>query len=130
MAMTTEEVYKSSRLIPYSNISLAIYHDHMKVLGRNNLDLTTASSWTPIEDYMKEGFLILHSRILGMHFIFANVDAGTGFFGGQKTKIASYISRDEGESYDTGPILGSLLNALTGVNNIYREAGILKGIAY
>lgn len=111
-------------------MSLGLYHEHMKTLSRHNLDLTTASSWTPIEDYMNEGFLILHSRMLGMHFIFANVDAGTGFFGGQKTKVASYISRDECETFEAGPILSNLINALTGVNNIYREAGILKGVAY
>ena len=127
--MTTEEIYKNSRLIPYSYISLGLYHEHIKILSRNNLDLTTASSWTPIEEYMKEGFVILHSSTLGMYFIFANVDAGKGFFGGQKTKIATYISRDDGKTFEAGPILSSLIIALTGVNNIYREAGILKGAA-
>ena len=130
MTITPEEIFNNSRRIPFSKMSLAVYLDHMKVMSRNGLDLTMASSWTPIEEYMSEGMLIVLSSSLDMHFLFVNVDAGKGFFGGQKTRVATYVSRTGGEQYETGPVLSSLLQALTGVNNIYREAGILKGIAY
>jgi len=80
--------------------------------------------------YMEAGALILQSEALQMHFILANVDAGRGFFGGQKTRLATFVSRDGGQTYEAGPVLKDLIQGLTGINNIYRDAGILKGIAY
>jgi hypothetical protein len=129
MTTTTDEILNITRRIPYSIISNAILEDHMKVMTRNRLDLSLRSSWVPLEDFLREGTIFLESASLNMHFLFANIDAGKGFFGGQKTKIATFVSRNGGVDYEAGPVLKNLLQALTGINNIYREAGMLEGIA-
>jgi len=128
--LTADQVLASVKLVPFSTSSYLTYQNWTQVLRRNYLDLCLPSSWNTLDTYMSAGALKLQSESLHMHFILANVDAGRGFFGGQKTRLATYVSMDGGETYDVGPVLKDLIQGLTGINNIYRDAGILKGVAY
>ena len=78
---------------------------------------------------LQEGILTPRSYDLQTDFIFVNVDAGRGFFGGQKTKVLTFTSDIDRNQYFPGPVLSSLLRALVGINNLYRAAGLLKGPA-
>lgn len=78
---------------------------------------------------VKEGCLLLQSQDLETDFALINVDAGRGFFGGQKRRVLTYTSDIYRDQFSPGPVLGSLIRALVGINNLYRAAGILHGAA-
>lgn len=126
MSSTIKNILSTARRIPYKDTAPRVLQIHMESMDRNRLDLTMSQDWAPL---LLEGLLMLRSDSLDMDFLFINIDSGKGFFGGQKTSIATYISRDDEQSYEAGPVLKNLIQALTGINNIYRDAGILNGIA-
>ena len=98
---------------------------HFETVRKRSLDLQIDTTIWSIEEMVKEGAMSLSSSDLNCDFLFLNVDAGTGFFGGRKTQVLSYTSdRFRGEYY-AGPVLKTLLHGLVGINNLYRASGFL-----
>jgi hypothetical protein len=62
-------------------------------------------------------------------FLFLKVDAGRGFFGGQKSRIQVFLGSPHEDLWTPASPFGFLTLALTPVNNVYRYEGLLRGPA-
>ena len=123
-----ETIYNTTRRLPFSAVDAEQMRAHLQITNRNGLDLSIEDI-SDLEEMLQEGILTPRSYDLQTDFIFVNVDAGRGFFGGQKTKVLTFTSDIDRNQYFPGPVLSSLLRALVGINNLYRAAGLLKGPA-
>lgn len=66
---------------------------------------------------------------LNTDFLYVKLDGGRGFFGGKKAVFASYVAYCESDLFEVGPVFKSWAFALAAINNLYRNAGLLKGPA-
>ena len=123
-----ESIYKTTRRLPFSDTDAKQMRTHLQIIHGHGLDLSIEDA-SDLEEMLQEGILTPQSRDLQADFVFVNVDAGRGFFGGQKTKVLTFTSDIYRNQYFPGPVLGNLLRALVGINNLYRAAGLLKGPA-
>jgi hypothetical protein len=127
-----ESIIASTARVPFSLTDMGCIVEHLKKCRRNDLDLYIDgdTSNESLAEMMEEGLLMLQSRELRVDLLFANIDAGRGFFGAQKTRIATFTSEIYKGEYFAGPVLGGIIRALVGINNMYRAAGLLKGGAF
>lgn len=123
-----ESIYTITRRLPFSDMDAEQMRTHLQIIHRHGLDLSIEDA-SDLEEMLQEGILTPQSRDLQTDFVFVNIDAGRGFFGGQKTKVLTFTSDIYRNQYFPGPVLGSLLRALVGINNLYRAVGLLKGPA-
>jgi hypothetical protein len=126
--LTPQAIIDFTSRLPYSGTDMAVLKDHLSTARRNGLDIAVKPG-VDLEQMMSKGVLVLQSEALHLDICFVKVDAGRGFFGWQKSNVLTYVSDINAKSYKAGPVLGGLLRALTGINNIYREAGLLVGVA-
>ena len=123
-----ESICNTTRRIPFSDTDAEQMRVHLQIAHRHGLDLLIEGA-SDLSEMLHEGILMPQSRDLQTDFVFVNIDAGRGFFGGQKTQVLTFTSDIYRNQYLPGPVLRSLLHALVGINNIYRAAGLLKGSA-
>lgn len=123
-----ESICNTTRRIPFSDTDAEQMRVHLQIAHRHGLDLLIEDA-SDLGEMLHEGILTPQSRDLQTDFVFVNIDAGRGFFGGQKTQVLTFTSDIYRNQYLPGPVLRSLLRALVGINNIYRAAGLLKGTA-
>lgn len=130
-ALTFETILNAANRLPFSGSDAEKLRVHLETTRKHGLDLEIdlGSSDDAVREMIGEGFLCLQSRDLQTDILLVNVDAGKGFFGGQKFRVLTYTSDIYRGQYYAGPVLGSLLRALTGINNLYRAAALLKGPA-
>jgi hypothetical protein len=121
------EILRSVRPVAYSSNDLEALKVYLLGAQKNALDLYIVGGLQSALEMMKEGILMLQSHDLGVQLAFISVDAGRGFFGGQKTRVATYTADLYRNEYVPGPVLSGLLRSLVGINNMYREAGLLRG---
>ena len=104
--------------------------DYLIAAGRSGLDVKVdAYRAEDLTEMFGLGLMPLKSLDLLSRFLFVKVDAGRGFFGGQKVHILSYRAEYATDEYAPGPSFSALSVALTSINNIYRKQGLLKGSA-
>jgi hypothetical protein len=130
--LSFEAIIMSTSRVPYSHRDMQAITDHFRRCRTNGLDLFLEGSPSDeqVTEIVLDGLLPLQSRDLETDFLFVNVNAGRGIFGGQKTRIATFTSDIYRGEYFPGPVLGGIVRALVGINNLYRGAGLLKGGAY
>lgn len=76
-------------------------------------------------DILKDGVVMLGLAELGTSVLFVKVDGGRGLLGGQKSAYLSYVGGTDGEEYMPGTTFRSWTVAVTSINNIYRNQGLL-----
>ena len=104
--------------------------DYLTAAARSGLDIKVdAYRAEDLTEMFGEGLMPLKSLDLLSRFLFVKVDAGRGFFGGQKVHILCYLAEYNTDEYTPGPSFPSLSIALTSINNVYRQQGLLKGSA-
>src|SRR5688500_8596572 len=91
-AQSFDAIYKATRRIPFSRTDLLQMQVHFEASRRAGLDLAIQTDLGDLPEMISEGTLLLQSRDLETDFLFVNVDAGRGFFGGQKRQVLTYTS--------------------------------------
>ena len=120
------QIVESAARRPFTGIDLERMSAHFEAnVWKNRYDIEVDESFAKLPELFAEGILCLRSRQIECDILLVNVDAGRGFFGGEKRKVLTYTSDLYKDEYFAGPVLGSLLRALVGVNNLYR-AGAMK----
>jgi hypothetical protein len=125
-----ENLLASTRRIPFGSFDGQVLLAYLQAAVRNGLDIKVDGA---NEDHLKEmfayGAILLKSQSLERRFLFLNIDAGRGLFGGQKTHVLSYLGDLFNDEFAPGPSFKGLANATSSINNIFRGVGALSGPA-
>lgn len=117
-------VLSTTNRLPFDNKDLNHLKEYMRMSRAKGYDISIDPSLNgnteAFQAALAEGFIVLKSDMLDTCFLFINVNAGTGFFGGQKRKILSFIGPPSEFTFTPGPVFNKFIIALTGINNIYR----------
>lgn len=128
-----EMVLEMTKRVPFEDKELMALIEFVKANQRNGLDTNfhqIAHDLETIREGMSMGFMLLSSPVmLETDIMFAKLDGGRGFFGGQKSVYATYISPANRDDFSPGPTFKMWAMALTSINNVYRGEGFLKGAA-
>ena len=86
-----ESICNTTRRIPFSDTDAEQMRVHLQIAHRHGLDLSIEDA-SDLAEMLHEGILMPQSRDLQTDFVFVNIDAGRGFFGGQKTQVLTFTS--------------------------------------
>ena len=129
MSTSLGNILEATRRVAFDNTDGLVLQGYLKQAIKHGLDVkllaTTASE---LQEMMADGILLMHSNTLDVTFLFVKVDAGKGFFGGQKSRVQSYLG-DANSLLNPGPVFSGLAMGVTSINNIYRGVGVLSGAA-
>ena len=115
------QIIETAARRPFSGKDLGLMQSHFEAnVWGQGFDIVIDESIAELSEMFSEGFLCIQSRTIECDILLLNVDAGRGFFGGEKRKVLTYTSDLFKNEYFAGPVLGSLLRALAGINNLYR----------
>ncbi|MGO3739206.1 MAG: hypothetical protein ACTJGG_07055 [Marinomonas foliarum] len=119
-----ETILSTTNRLAFSTSDMKILLEYLK-LSRNkgydiSLDPSLNNGTDSFEQAISQGYLILRSTRLDTCFLFLNVNAGRGLFGGQKRKVMSFIGPSEEFVFTPGHVFNKLIIGLTGINNVYR----------
>lgn len=122
------EVFKSASRLPFAQREAETLELFLRGSQKSGLDLSIHhGALEDIPEMLREGIVLLESCTLKTQLAFINVNAGRGFFGVQKNRVLTYTGDLYSTDYFAGPVLPSLLRALVGVNNLYRNEGLFRG---
>lgn len=124
-----ETICKTALRLPFKDTDVRQMRVHFEAARRAGLDLRIQTEISDFAEMVREGIFLLQSRDLKSDFLLINVDAGRGFFGGQKRRVLSYTSDIYLDHFSSGPVLESPIRVLVGINNLYRATGLLRGSA-
>lgn len=130
-ALSFETILNTTMRLPFTRLDATQLTTHLENVRKHGLDLEIDLTYSTggLHEMLDEGYLCIQSRDLGTDMIFVHVDAGKGFFGRQKSRVSTFTSDIYRGQYYAGPVLGSLLRAMVGINNLHRAAGLLRGSA-
>lgn len=126
-SISIETVLDTTRRVPFGAMDRHALITFLQGARDRQLDLTLDGSFEHAEKTLADGFVMLVAPSLAAQFVFINADAGKGWLGRQKCNVLTYKSDLDELEYFAGPVLPSLLRAMVGVNNLYRDAGLLRG---
>ncbi len=119
-----QTILSTTNRISFNNQDLRSINEYIKMSQAKGYDIRLDSSLCgeveAFQEALNQGYIILSSVSLDTSFLFANIDGGKGFFGGQKTKVVSFIGPPESFSFTPGHVFNKLVRALTSINNIFR----------
>lgn len=125
--ISIEVVLQITRRIPFGSRDRRALQVFIDGARKRRLDLTFGCDPAHAQSTLSDGFVALVAPSLAARFVFINADAGKGWLGAQKANVLAYTSDLHPVEYYAGPVRPSLLRALVGVSNLYRQAGLLKG---
>lgn len=119
-----ETILSTTNRLAFSTSDMKILLEYIK-MSRNkgydiSLDPSLNNDTDSFEQALSQGYLILRSTRLDTCFLFLNVNAGRGLFGGQKRIVMSFIGSPEQFVFTPGHVFNKLIIALTAINNVYR----------
>ncbi|MCJ7995244.1 hypothetical protein J5N58_12235 [Rhizobium cremeum] len=126
--LTIEQIDQSTNRLPFSEKEIFTLIEFVKLSRKKGRDLQTgarnlaATAEHVLQLAQEEGIIAINSAILGMEVLFAKVDAGRSFFGGQKAAYISYVNTGDDE-WAVGTTFNSWPIAVTSIGNIYRGMG-------
>lgn len=118
---TMESLITSSSRLPFTADDAKYVLSTIKKFHAHGFDLLFHPSFTgSAQEHLNEGLLILTSESLQSDFGFLKVNAGRGFFGGQKYKIQAFVGSVFQDQVMPVRIFANLVTALASVHSIYR----------
>jgi hypothetical protein len=119
-----ETIISTTNRLPFDNNDLMNLKEYMKMSRGKGYDISLDPSLNgdteAFQEALSQGFIILKSDMLDTCFLFLKVNGGTGFFGGQKKKIMSFVGSPSDFTFTPGHVFNKFIIALTAINNIYR----------
>lgn len=118
---STDAIFASLARVPFERSDLEVLRAYKDGVAGTSRDITF-HPWMAGElaEAAREGFFVLQVPAMEADVLFVKVDAGRGFFGGRKQRVACYIGAYPDELMPA-PLFNSLAAALAGLNNIQRS---------
>ena len=88
---------------------------------RINFHPTMAGS---VKEAFDEGFIALKAADLDTDFVFIKQNAGRGLFGGQKSRVMTYVGSLEHDELMPSTLCKNVIMAMAAVNAVYRSQGL------
>lgn len=76
-----------------------------------------------VKEAFDEGMIALTAADLDTSFVFVKQNAGRGFFGGQKSRVMTYVGSVEDDQLMPSVLCKNVVGAMAAVNAVYRSQG-------
>lgn len=120
-------ILSTTSRLPFDSKDLNYLTEYMKMSRKKGYDISLDPSLNGdtevFQDALSQGYIILISDFLDMCFLLLKVNGGKGLFGGQKSKVMSFIGSPSDLTFTPGQVCNKFIIALTAINNIYRANG-------
>ena len=120
-----ESILTSSNRVHFSQEDgkylLSTLKGFMQAGRRINFHPTMAGS---VKEAFGEGFIALKAADLDTDFVFIKQNAGRGFFGGQKSRVMTYVGSLEIDELMPSTLCKNVIMAMAAVNAVYRSQGL------
>ncbi|MBI1371923.1 MAG: hypothetical protein GC159_04070 [Phycisphaera sp.] len=128
--ITLDSIIQSTNRLAITNAEGQALLVYLKTAAKNGLDICLHPMMAEAgKEAFDDGVLVLSSVDLDADFVFVKIDGGRGLFGRQKSNVLSYVGHVSSDELMPGTSFRGLAIALTSINNIYREVGLLRGPA-
>ena len=123
---TLKEILKVHMREPINDNEFQTLFGNMKRLRKNGCELIWSAD---ISKSLLEGYLTLDAPQLGIRLLYVKVYGGKGMLWGKKIHYAVYQQDYDEKNWTPLGTFKVWGLAVTGINNIFRSAGLLQGSA-
>jgi len=131
-----KEILKVHITEPFTQSDLKFIETHFKRLDKRNCIITydekvskglAKNDFNLLFKMMKEGYLIFELSQLKIRLLYVKVFGGKGLFG-RKIHYAIYLQEFDEKKWTPLSTQKTLTIGITSIGNLFRQAGLLKGV--
>ena len=120
--VTLQDALNSTKRTAFTKLDLQMLHAYKGSVTNSNRDIVLHHSMGgSLQQASESGYVIISCPSLETDFAFFKLDAGRGLFGGQKSKVMSYVGTVDLDELMPGTTFKNLAMALSSINNIHRK---------
>jgi hypothetical protein len=120
--VTLQAALSTTKRVPYSERDFSMLRAYKESVRDSNRDLVLHHSMGgALQEAARNGYILLTCPLLDTDFAFLKLDAGRGLFGGQKSRVMSYVGTIDLDELMPGTTFANFAFALSSINNIHRK---------
>lgn len=133
--ITLDLIIQSTNRSPFNKSDVNVLTEFLKREERNHLivrlsEIMVGERWGSINACLNDGIIIISCPQIQSDIVYAKCTNGKNLFGKEKYLFANYLGSVNHDEFEIGASHKMFLMGLTGINNIFRANGFLKGGAY
>ena len=133
-SVSFNDIMRTTNRLAFSKRDLQHLNQYLQTAQKNGMDITVhermrSEGKAGILEWFENGILALSCPQIESDILFAKIFDGRGLFGGEKARFMNYLGDMNADEFMVGSSHKMLVMGLTGINNIFRGNGLLKGAA-
>ena len=120
--------------LPFEVGDMRQFREYLQSAHRNGMDVNIhpsvlAAGKDEMTEVLRDGLLMLRASEIDLDLAIVKTSQGQSWLGGNKVRFVVFAGSIDRDELVMGDTFRMLAMALTGINNIYRQRGLLSGSA-